>query len=178
MNEKPSMLKAALIGGGALGVAGGLPLVNFLNCACCALVIAGGFVAAYIYSKDCTRAAVAFRPGTGAMVGLIASPFYALASTIVGGLASLAWPQDMDEMIRQMEGSGMPPEAVEMIEKFASTSEGVIGWILGFFLALLLAVVFSTLGGLIGGAVFKNEPAAPLSSPSGMPPPPPPPSGV
>jgi hypothetical protein len=178
MNAKPSMLKAALIGGGALGVAGGLPLIGALNCACCALVIAGGFLAAYIYSKDAARAAVGFRPGNGAMVGLVASPFYALASTIVSAVASLAFgPQDMSEMVRQMEEGGAPPEAVEWVERFTTMAEGPAGWIFGFFIALLLAVVFSTIGGLIGGAVFKHEPPVQVVPPGGsVPPPPPPPS--
>ena len=64
-NRAPSMLKATLIGGLTAGVVSGLPFVSALNACCCALVIGGGFLAAFIYSRDCQRAGVAFRPGSG-----------------------------------------------------------------------------------------------------------------
>ena len=56
MNQAPSMLKPALISGVAFGVAGSIPVVNWINCACCALIIGCGFFAAFLYSKD-SRAA-------------------------------------------------------------------------------------------------------------------------
>ncbi len=52
MNQAPSMLKPALISGVAFGVAGSIPVVNWINCACCALIIGCGFFAAFLYSKD------------------------------------------------------------------------------------------------------------------------------
>ena len=49
MNQAPSMLKPALISGVAFGVAGSIPVINWINCACCALIIGCGFFAAFLY---------------------------------------------------------------------------------------------------------------------------------
>ena len=36
--QAPTMLKPALIAGAAFGVAGAIPVLNWINCACCALI--------------------------------------------------------------------------------------------------------------------------------------------
>ena len=173
-NSSPSMLKPTLIGGLALGVAGGLPLVGALNCACCSLIMGAGFLAAFLYSKECKKVGAGFRPGNGAMVGLVAGLFYAVAQTAVGAIFKPD-PEELNEqidmMVEQMESGGAPPEFVDfftrMIEMFGAGSGAAI--LMGFLVTLLLAAVFATIGGLIGGSVFKVEaqpPAAP-SPPAG-----------
>jgi len=169
------MLKATLIGGGAAGFAAALPLVGALNCLCCSLVIGGGFLAAYLYSKECQRAAVEFRPGSGALVGLVAGLFYSIVGTVVGVLVRAVMPaQDVDALIEQLEQFELEPEVIDTIAEFMEMSQSASGLLIMFFATLLIAAVFSTLGGLIGGAVFKVE--APPSTPStmGQTPPPPP----
>ena len=47
-DSSPSMLKSTLIGGLSLGILAAMPVIGVLNCACCALVIAGGFLAAFL----------------------------------------------------------------------------------------------------------------------------------
>ena len=76
MNQAPSMLKPALISGVAFGVAGAIPVINWINCACCALIVGCGFCAAFLYSKECRTAGFAFRPGNGATVGLVSGLIY------------------------------------------------------------------------------------------------------
>lgn len=175
MDNRPSMLKPTLIGGASLGAAAALPVVGWLNCACCALVAGGGFLAAYLYSRDCRVAGVPFRAGNGALVGLVAGLFYSVASTIVGGLVRLALGFSLDQMLDQMESMGVeiPPELQEGFE-WAAAAGPLLLLVLGFFVTLLIAAIFSTIGGLIGGAVFKVEPAPPAPTVSGTPPPPPP----
>ena len=173
-NAAPSMLKATLIGGGAAGVAGAIPVVNYLNCLCCALVIAGGFLAAYLYSKDCGAAGVEFRPGSGALVGLVAGLFYAIAATIVGVILRpfMAEP-NIEEIVEALEQANFDPAAIDAGIEWIELVLSPIGILFVFFATLLAAAVFSTIGGLIGGAVFKVEP--PPSMPSGMGQVPPPP---
>ena len=155
----PSMLKATLIGGGTAGVLSSLPLVGALNCLCCSLVVGGGFFAAYLYSQSCRSHGVEFRPGTGALVGLVAAFFYAIASTIVG----MIFRPDVDEVISQMEamGQNIPPEAMEWVTWFLEVAGTPLGALLAFGFGLVIGAVFSTIGGLIGGAAFKVEAAAP-----------------
>ncbi len=159
----PSMLKATLIGGSAAGVLSSLPLVGILNCLCCSLVVGGGFFAAYLYAQSCRSHGVEFRPGTGALVGLVAAFFYAIASTIVG----MIFRPDVDEMMSQMEsmGQNIPPEVLDWMTWGMKIIGTPLGMLLVFGFSLVIGAIFSTLGGLIGGAAFKVEaPASPASS--------------
>jgi Na+-driven multidrug efflux pump len=162
------MLKATLIGGGVAGVASAIPVVNFLNCFCCALVIGGGFLAAFLYGKECAAAGVAFRGGNGAMVGLVSGLFFALAVTVVGSMLQLALPQpdpgEMVEALRQV--MDVPPEAEDYIYQWMSGGFSLGKALLGFFFNLLIGVLFGVVGGLIGGAVFKVEPPPPAAPPT------------
>jgi hypothetical protein len=159
-NSSPSMLKPTLIGGVACGVAGGLPFIGAINCACCALVMGAGFLAAYLYSGQCKRAGAEFRPGGGALVGLVAGLFYAVAHTAVGAFFRPD-PGQIEEIIGQMEDQGAPAEAVDMVSRMMETFAGGLGIVFLFFFMLLVGAVFATIGGLIGGAVFKVAPTTP-----------------
>lgn len=162
MDKSPSILRATLIGGAVFGVLGGVPIIGALNCACCALIVGGGFLAAFLYSKECARAGAGFSPGNGALVGLVAGLFYALATSVVGAVfKSIMGPADIDQMMQALEQFDLPPEVAEQAAGWMERTGGILGAILMFFFTLLLAAVFSTLGGLIGGAVFKVEPRPP-----------------
>jgi hypothetical protein len=168
-NRSPSMLKPTLIGGAVFGLVGALPLIGALNCACCALVMAGGFLAAYLYSRDCASQGFEFRAGGGAMVGLVAGLFYALTTTIVSGIVNMVTGASMEQILEQAEemGADIPPEAEPFIQFLTETNMLVLA-LLGFFFWLLIAAIFSTIGGLIGGAAFKVEPKAPAPPSAGM----------
>jgi len=155
--DSPSMLKATMIGGGAAGFLSALPLVGALNCLCCCLVVGGGFLAAYLYSKDCRSSGVGFRPGTGALVGVVAAFFYAIVSTIVGLLSRLVVEQDPQDILSQLESANLPPEWLETAAKVIEVLFTPLGVLIGFVLSLILGAVFSTIGGLIGGAAFKVQ---------------------
>jgi hypothetical protein len=160
-SRSPSILKPASIGGGLAGLVGGLPIIGALNCACCALVVGGGFLASFLFSRTCQGAGVAFRAGTGAKVGALAGLFYAVVHGVVGSLFQLAFRTDPEEILAQMEQGGLPPEYLETAEsivRFLTSSGGMVA---GFIGLLVVGVIFSTIGGLIGGAAFKVEPAPP-----------------
>jgi hypothetical protein len=176
MNQAPSMLKPALISGVAFGVAGSIPVINWINCACCALIIGCGFLAAFLYSKECRAAGVAFRPGNGATVGLVSGLIYGVIAGILGGLISATLGMgDWQEVIEQIEMSGadIDPAVLEQVSNFMESSGGLMMILIGLFFALLFGAIFATIGGLIGGSVFKVEPQAPAQEQA----PPPPPVG-
>lgn len=172
--QSPGMLKAAAIGGLALGVVAGLPLVGALNLCCCALIIGAGVLAAFIYSKDCGAVGAPFRAGKGAALGALTGVFYAIASFVVGTAAQLLMGgAGMEQIAEQLEGKeGIPPWVIEMLHNGAA-SGGLM--IFAFLMVLVLGVIFATIGGAIGGAIFKVEPEtpAPTSYPADSPPPPP-----
>ena len=169
-NNAPSILKSTVIGGVAAGVASSIPFVNCLNLFCCALVIAGGFLAGFLYSKECARQQYPFGPANGATVGLVSGLFYAVTGSLIQGLYhAMGFGPDLDQILDQIDQAGMPPESTEWVvwafEKFGGGFS-----VLGFLVSLLIAAVFCTVGGLIAGMSFKVEPAPPAP---GMTPPPP-----
>ena len=159
----PSVLMPALIGGAVFGVAGAIPILNLLNCLCCALVIGSGFLAAFLYSKECQKTNTAFSGGGGAKVGALAGVFYTVFGSIVQWIIGLITGAafDIEEIIAQIESNPqIPPETADgIIRVIESVGSGGM-WLLIPF-SLVIALIFATIGGLIGGAVFKVEPAVP-----------------
>jgi hypothetical protein len=176
MNQPPSMLKPALIAGVAFGIAGSIPVINWINCACCALIIGAGFVAAFLYSKESRKVGAAFGPGNGATVGLISGLIYGVVSGIVGGAISAAFGMgEWQQVIEQLQASGadIDPATLQQISSFMESSGSVMMFLIGLFFALLFGAIFGTLGGLIGGSVFKVQPQPGMYTQT----PPPPPVG-
>lgn len=170
MDKNPSMIKATVIGGLSAAVLSSIPIVSCLNLACCSILIGGGMLAAFIYSRDVAAAGGSFAVGNGAAVGLVTGGFYAVGTAITSAITRVVVetsPAEQFELVReQMEQSGnMPPEALDMLDQisgFLAESGGGLLFIIGFGFALLLGAVFCTVGGLIGGAVFKKDPPAPV----------------
>jgi hypothetical protein len=176
MNESPSMLKPALISGVAFGIAGAIPVINWINCACCALIIGCGFVAAFLQSKQCRQAGVEFGAGSGATVGLVAGLIYGVVSGVLGGIINAAMGgTEWTEIVQQIQASGanLDPEVIDQISGFMESSGSAVMILIGLFFALLFGAIFGVVGGLIGGSVFKVQAQPPAYEQA----PPPPPVG-
>jgi hypothetical protein len=173
--EAPSMAKPALVAGLAFGVAGAIPIIEWINCACCALIIGCGLVAAYLHSKPMKAAGLGFTPGNGAVVGLAAGVVYGVVAGTLGALFDMMLGlTDMSQIIDQMEQVGtMDPEAMETVSRFLESTGPATIVLAGLFFSLLFGAIFGALGGLIGGALFKAEPAGSAMSDQAPPPPPP-----
>lgn len=174
--QAPSMIRPALISGIAFGIAGAIPFLNLLNCACCALIIGCGFVAAYLQSQQSKTVAAPFLPSHGAQVGLLSGMVYGVVTTVVSSLFNLVFGLgDWHQIVDQMEDIGtLDPEVMEQVTRFMDSTGPSVMVLFGLFMSLLLGAIFATIGGLIGGAVFKSEP--PAEAPYGgsdVPPPPP-----
>ena len=179
MNQAPSMFKSALIAGVAFGIAGSIPVLNWINCACCALIIGAGVFGAYLYSKESRQAGTAFGAGNGATVGLIAGLVYGVVAGVLGGLVNAAFGMgDWQEVINQIQASGaeIDPATLEQVSSFMESSGGAVMFLIGLFFSLLFGAIFGVIGGLIGGSVFKVEPPQPGTY-TQTPPPPPAPVG-
>jgi len=173
MNDE-RMLKPALIGGVLLGVLSALPLVN---CLCCAWVIAGGVLAAYLYVKDSPAPVTLGRGvGLGLFTGVLGTVVFTLFSIPLyllsaGPGASLS--DQMKESIDRMP-SNMPPETRRMLEEFL-TREGaeVYFIVMGLIFTLVIFCLLAMLGSAVGVALFeKRKPGSSTYQPT-LPPPPP-----
>lgn len=175
MNQRPSIVIPALVGGVALGILSALPVINFVNCACCAWVIGGGILAVYLYLRDYPPSLPPLTYGDGAVIGLLTGVFGGLVETIVslplsylGSQFSLG-PDEMAELEKVLRDAEIPPEFQNMlIQFFEGGGFGAGMTILSLVLNLVVAVVFAMIGAIIGLALFQKRPAPsvpPMSEP-------------
>ena len=155
----PKKLKAAAIGGSAAGIASQIPIVNFANCLCCALVVGGGMLAVYLAMKD--EPATATAPyGDGALVGVLAGVAAAVVGAIVAIPLTAIFGDPMEQVRSFLEGiEGMPPEALEAMSGAETGGVASFGAV-AFLMSLVVDVVFSAIGGVIGAGVFHKKPSA------------------
>ncbi len=155
----PKKLKAAAIGGSAAGIASQIPIVNFANCLCCALVVGGGMLAVYLAMKD--EPATATAPyGDGAMIGVLAGVAAAVVGAIVAIPMTALFGDPMEQVRSFLEGlEGMPPEALEAMSGAETGGMAAFGAV-AFLMSLVVDVVFSAIGGVIGAGVFHKKPSA------------------
>ena len=174
--QPPSMLKPALVSGTAFGVVAAIPVVNWINCACCALIIGSGFLAAYLLSQQSRRAGVEFTPSAGAQVGLMSGLVYGVVTSVISVILDVVFGLgDWEKVLGQMRDMGtVNPETMEQITRFMQSTGPTVILLFGVFMSLLLGAIFGTLGGLIGGSLFR---VSPPDASSQLSPPPPPPVG-
>ena len=159
MNES-GMLKPALIGGVVLGVCSAIPVVNFLNCVCCAWVIVGGGLAAYMYVKD---SAVPVTLGRGITLGLLTGVIGTVVSSAISIplrlMMSGAGMNVMEQMRQALDRiPNLPPETRQMIENLAASGGmGLAVIIFGILFSLIINCLFAMIGGAIGVAIFEKR---------------------
>jgi hypothetical protein len=176
MNQE-RMFKPALIGGVILGILSALPFVNVLNCFCCAWVIGGGMVAAYLFVQE---SAAVVTLGQGVLLGLLTGVIGGIVQTLFSiplhlmlagfGMSIL---QQMQQAVEQVPN--LPPETRDTFRAlFGRGGWGIAFWILTGFVTVVIYALVGMLGGTIGVAVFeKRKPQAPDYYPPVPPPPPP-----
>lgn len=166
-----AMLKPALMGALVMGVLSALPGVSLGNCCCCAWLVSGGVVAAYLLQSGTP---LPITMGDGALVGLLAGLFGAVVNVVVSVPMNIVTGPFQQRLLRQFADAqpDMPENVRQLIENGGIGEASVVGAVLGLFLWLVLGAVFSTLGGLLGAFFFKKK-AAPV-----LPPPPPFPTGA
>ncbi len=183
--KAPSMLLAALIAGGSLGFVSGLPISN---CACCLWAAGAGFLAAFLYSRNCKQVGAEFDTGKGGVLGLLTGAVFGVVGAVVNSVFSLiTGGLDIESMREAIDANPMitdPEAADQALQIFESV--GPMFFILIFALIwIVLGVLFAALGGLIGGSAFKVgavppdagggwSASPPPMAPGGSEPPPPP----
>lgn len=160
MNEKPSKLNPALIGGAAMAVFSTLPILNFGNCLCCMWVILGGALSAYLYFKNLPPSAE-FTTSDGAFLGLLAGLFGALFGSLLGllmaGILNINPSRDFLNAI--MERGEDIPQDLEYYLEDLDESGGMhpIFVMISLTFSLIINSIFSTLGGLIAASMLQKK---------------------
>ena len=154
-----SKLKPALIGGVTFGVLSSLPWIDMVNVVCCALYIGGGVLAVYLHLKDAPPTPKATY-GDGAVVGLLAGLFGAVAVTLTSTvLTFLGLNKSPEEILAALTKAGI--ELPESVLNMAGPSGLSFSMVLtNLVTALVLYGIFATLGGLLGVAIFRKKDAS------------------
>ena len=167
-NRNPGIVKPALIAGSIFGFLSGTPFVGGINCACCALVVAAGFVAALLHSRDLRFAGLPFDAGAGSRVGFLAGVVCGIVETIISLLSGLLFHTATEDwLIGLLEQiPDISPELIDQIRQGIEKSFAA-GVGIELMINLGLGIIFATIGGLIGAAVFKSRTETPPPPPAG-----------
>ena len=169
MPEKPGKWMPALYGGVIMGVISGVPVLNFINCFCCAGIMLGGFMAVFFYKKDLRESNPPLSNSDGLALGAMAGVVGAVVTTILTALMHMVFGMAVGGGMHRLQDMGfadkIPPETMKMIEGIMS-DKGILG--ITFIFHLIIDPLFGLLGGLIGYAVFKSKvpPVMPPPAPS------------
>lgn len=166
LQAKPSKLIPILIGGAVMAATSVIPVLNWINCLCCAGIMGGAVLSAYLYKKNFPEGMI-FSTGDGAAVGVLAGLFGAVVTSIISalmfGLSSQGFSVQFDESferaIQQVQSTGGDAHAVEQIREFIVqiAQSPFLLFIIILVFSLLLFAAFGALGGLIGGSIFKTR---------------------
>lgn len=150
-DPKPQQSKYvyALWGGLFIGMVTGVPLLNLVNCACCAGIIGGGMLTNYLY-RNSLKNNQTVSLAEGATLGLVAGLIGALAGGVLNAVFG-AMSRDLAELASK---HFQDFDIGSYLEEFSTAAVAR-----GFFLFNILGnfvldCIFGTIGGIIGAAVF------------------------
>lgn len=158
-----SLLMPALWGGLALGILSALPIVGAVNLCCCAWVVTGGMLAAYVLQANTPEPITA---GDGAIVGLLAGIAGAFVYAVVSLPLNLVLGPVQQRALQRMFESiqDVPPEVRDAFSNMGGTTMTAIGMLMGFILMLFVGAIFATAGGALGAVFFKKKAQMPPAS--------------
>jgi hypothetical protein len=159
--NRESMLKPALIGGVALGVLSAIPIIGMFNCACCAWVLIGGLLAAYLYVKE---SSIPVSLGRGAGLGLITGVIGSMICTLFtipilllsAGPGGFNFASMLQQQMEKMPN--VPLETRQAMDKLAAGGGLVFLFvILGVLFSLFIFAIFGMIGSTVGVALFEKR---------------------
>ena len=162
MEQSPSKLNPALVGGTVMGVLSTLPMISAGNCLCCMWVLLGGAVASYAYRRRLPPK-TEMTLGEGALVGLLSGVFGALIGSLLGYLFAVLGFDMARSIVENFldRAEDVPGDIRDWMEGFIR-SDGFNPMIvaLGLVVNLTIDCLFGTTGGVIGAVLFgKKKPS-------------------
>jgi CDP-diglyceride synthetase len=158
---RPSKTQPALLGGLVIGVLSALPVIQFGNLCCCAWVLLGGGLAAYLLQQNDPEP---IGIGDGTVAGFFAGAFGSVVWLLLSvAIRSLMAPFESAMASRALENArDLPPAVRQIIESVGTGPVVGFGLILMFMVMLCVFSIFGLLGGLFGSLFFRrSQPAVP-----------------
>jgi hypothetical protein len=162
----PNKLIPVMIGALAMTATTVIPILNLVNCLCCAGIMGGAVLGVWFYKKNFPPDRP-FTVGNGALIGtlsgLIAGALTSIIEFLQTGMltggSSESFNLQLDEVFRQMESQGQDPAAIEQARQFIEMLFGspVMLFVIILVGSLLVFAGFGALGGVIGGNIFKTR---------------------
>jgi len=167
MNQAPDKTVPVLVGGVLLGVLSAIPIVNFVNCACCAWVITGGIVAVYLYVKNYPAGLPPITYGDGALLGVLAGVIGAIISTIIElpfkflfATSLGGWHDEISDVLQS--NPDVPEEVRALVESLLAGGVSVGMVFVELLFGLVIFSIFGAIGGILGVAFFQGRTAPPV----------------
>ena len=158
----PAKLQPALLGGVVIGVLSALPVINLANC-CCAWILFGGGLAAYLMQQNHPDPITV---GDGATVGLLAGLFGAVVGAVVSIPINLLMGPIQAELVRDMVNNpDVPAEWRRIFEQAGAGATIGVGFVLFFIASVFVCAIFGMLGGLFGALMFRKRAQPPVVPP-------------
>ncbi len=157
MPEKPDKLRPALFGGLTIAIVSTIPVLNFINCFCCAGVILGGLLSVYFYNKSQIGLgdASSLNDGDGIILGLMSGAFGAIIGTIFSSIIGTNLQQQLEKIMEY--SSELPPEVNDALDMLSQHQEGIALIVLGLFISLIIDCLFGILGGILGVSLLAKK---------------------
>lgn len=151
----------ALYGGIVIGILSGIPVLNLINCCCCAGVILGGFLSVLFYTREPN--ATPITSSDALVLGVLAGVFGAFIGTALTAIMLVSIGGVVVEFLREMLdrfADQLPPDVLYGVETAIDESVSLtpLAIIITFAKAIIICPLFGLLGGLIGYTVFKPKP--------------------
>ncbi len=148
--DNQRIIAAGFVGGLVAAAMNSVPILNFINCFCCAGIMLGGAVALVYYDRSFTVREY-INPATAITVGITTGLFGAFISLGIDYIIYLNfghWQIEfMYDMLETMEE--VPSALEEMVYELEQELEGGFIWGSILFRNLLLMPLFCLIGALI-----------------------------
>ena len=163
----------ALYGGIIIGVISGVPVLNFINCCCCAGVILGGFLSVLFYTREPNAPPIT--SSDALVLGSLAGVFGAFIGTALTAATLGMIGGGILEFLRELLdrfADELPADVFDQIEAAIEESLSLtpLAIVITFAKFIIIGPLFGLLGGLIGYAAFKPKPQAAVPPPPAIPP--------
>jgi hypothetical protein len=155
--DNQRIITAGFVGGLVAAAMNSIPILNFINCFCCAGIMLGGAVALVYYDRSFTLREY-INPATALTVGITTGLFGAFISLGIDYIIYLNFGHwQIEFMYDLLEGMEEVPLALEeMVYELEQELEGGFIWGSILFRNLLLMPLFCLIGALII-RVFINK---------------------
>lgn len=153
MSMAKNYILSALLAGTALALVSAIPGISVLNCCCCAWVVLGGFLAAYLFRSD--NASVSPFQGllVGAMAGFWGSFVYSVLSSIITAIQG-KWSELTLDALDNFDVE-IPREMLELMSNIFSNP--FFAFSLTWATSMVTYTLAAAFGGLVAGAILPPK---------------------